>query len=391
MMARNNLTAREVAELPPGKTYRVGKNLYLRNEPPNRSWIMIYRSPATHKHTEIGLVPYPLISVPAVRAAVKEHQLAIFHGRCPLAEKRAKHGPRQAVFTFKAAADAYLAAHRESWRSAAHRQAWQHTLRDYAYPIMGDLPVGHVDTGFVMQVLQPLWTVKTQTAFRLKGRIETVLDFATARGWRTGENPCRWRGHLDQLLPNPKKLKPVQHLAAADWRTVPKLWRALEGQSGLPALAIRLIIATACRRGEILHGRWPEVDLAARTWVIPSGRTKSHREHRVPLSDAAIDVLKTLGAVKRDDLLFPGANHERPIAATVVLDLLGELQPNVTIHGFRSSFRSWCADNLVPRELAEAALAHKVEDATERAYQRSDMLGPRRALMQSWGQFVKAS
>ena len=254
--------------------------------------------------------------------------------------------------------------------------------------MLGDLPVGQVDTGFVMQVLQSLWAAKTQTAFRLKGRIETVLDFATARGWRTGENPCRWRGHLDQLLPNPKKLKPVKHLAALDWRELPALWRELEGRSGLAAAALKLTVATACRRGEILDGHWPEIDLAARTWVIPAERTKSHREHRVPLSDVALDVLKTLATVRRDDLLFPGTNHGRPIAATVLLDLLGELRSGITIHGFRSSFRSWCADDRVPRDLAEAALAHKIEDATERAYQRSDMLGPRRALMQRWGRFL---
>jgi integrase len=387
-MVRSDLTAREVAELPPGKTYRVSKNLYLRNEPPNRSWIMIYRSPATHKHAEMGLGPYPLISVPAARAAVKEHQLTIFHGRCPLVEKRAKQGPRHAVFTFKAVADAYLAAHGESWRSAAHRQAWEHSLKDFAFPVFGDLPVGQVDTGLIMQVLQPLWAAKTQTAFRLKGRLESIIDFATARGWRAGENPCRWRGHLDQLLANPKKLKPVKHLAALDWRELPALWRELEGRRGLAAAALKLTIATGCRRGEVLRGCWPELDIAARIWVIPAERTKSHREHRVPLSDAALDVLKTLASVRRDDLLFPGTNQGRPIAATAMLDLLGKLRSGITVHGFRASFRSWCADNRIPRELAEAALAHKIEDATERAYQRSDMLVSRHALMQHWGRFL---
>jgi integrase len=387
-VTRNDLTARQVGELPSGKTYRVSKNLYLRNEPPNRSWIMIYRSPVTHKHTEMGLGPYPLVSVPAARAAVKEHQLAIFHGRCPLQEKRAKQGRKEAVFTFKAAADAYFAAHRDSWRSAMYRQNWEHSLRDYAFPVFGDLPVGRVDTGFLMQVLQPIWTTKTQTAFRLKGRIEQVLDFATARGWRQGENPCRWKGHLSELLPNPKKLKPVRHHAALPWTELPALWRELAGLSGLPALALRLIIATALRRGEVLDGRWPEVDLAVRNWTIPAERTKSHREFKVPLSDAATDVLTALASVRRDDLLLPGTNQGRPIAATVLLDMLGELRLGMTIHGFRASFRSWCADHRVSRELAEAALAHKIEDATERAYQRSDVLGPRRALMQRWGRFL---
>ena len=209
-MPRHDLTAREVAELPPGKTYRVSKNLYLRNEPPNRCWIMIYRSPVTRKHTEMGLGSYPLVSVPAARAAVKEHQLAIFHGRCPLAEKRAKQGPGRRCLPSRRRRTPTWPRTATSWRNAAHRQAWEHSLRDYAFPVFGDLPVGQVDTGFVMQVLQSLWAAKTQTAFRLKGRIETVLDFAAARGWRTSANPCRWRGHLDELLPNPKKLKPVQ-------------------------------------------------------------------------------------------------------------------------------------------------------------------------------------
>jgi integrase len=387
-MPPNDLTARQVTELPPGKTYRVSKNLYLRNEPPNRSWIMIYRSPATHKHTEMGLGPYPLVSVPAARAAVKEHQLTIFHGRCPLQEKRATQGPRQAVFTFKAAADAYLAAHHGSWRSAAHRQNWEHSLRDYAFPVFGDLPVGQVDTGCVMQVLQPLWAVKTQTAFRLKGRIESVLYFAAARGWRTGENPARWRGHLSEMLPNPKKLRPVQHHAALDWRDLSALWCKLQGRDGLPALALRLIIATALRRGEVLEARWPEIDFEARVWTLPAARTKSNREFKIPLADAALEMLTALAMLRRDDLLFPGAKHGRPIAATMLLDLLGELRPGVTIHGFRATFRSWCADNRVPREIAELSLAHRIEDATERAYQRSDVLGPRRAIMARWGRFL---
>jgi integrase len=249
--------------------------------------------------------------------------------------------------------------------------------------------VATIDTGAVMQVLEPEWREKAPTLSRVRGRIEQVLDFASVRGWRSGENPARWRGHLDKLLPSPKKLKPVQHHPAVPWAMAPALWRQLARRTDLPALFLRFLLLTAVRRGEALEARWDEIDTAAAVWTVPATRTKSNREHRVPLSRPALGVIAALAEVRRNDLLFPGVRYGRPIAATVVLELFQNLQPGTTLHGLRSTFRTWAAEATSFRQdIAEAALAHITGSATEAAYQRGDLLALRAELMDQWARYL---
>ena len=290
-------------------------------------------------------------------------------------------------------ADAYIAAHEASWRNAKHRQQWRNTLDTYADPILGKLPVAQVEVGDVMRVLEPLWREKTETASRLRGRIESVLDYATARGWRSGENPARWRGHLDNLLPARSKVAKVEHHAALPWREIGAFMAALAEEEGVSALALRFAILTAARTGEVIGARWSEIDMQAAVWTVPADRMKAAREHRVPLSDAALDVLREVAKLRTepeaDGFVFPGGKAGKPLSSMALLMLLRRMERgDLTAHGFRSTFRDWCAEATnYPREVAEAALAHTLRDKTEAAYQRGDLMEKRRRLMAEWATF----
>jgi integrase len=384
-----DLTAREIAGLAPRQApYRIARNLYLSYDAPaRRSWLLRYVSPTTGKPTTMGLGPAEHVSVPEAKAIADKHREAIFRGRDPLAERRGQE-PARGV-TFRECADRYFQAHRDAWRSKIHCDAWAQSLRDYALPVLGDLPVQLIDTGHVMRVLEPHWRTRTATIARVRGRIETVLDYAAARHWRTGENPARWRGHIDQLVPAPKKQAPVRHLAALDWREMPGFWADLAKRGGVGAQALRWIVLTASRRGEAIGAVWDEVDTGNRLWTLPATRVKAFREHRVPLADAALEILAALPRL--GDHLFPGTVAGRPVGPSTVLEMLRDLRPGVTIHGFRSSFRDWATETGVPREVAEAALAHREPDPTVRAYARSDLLELRCEVMVRWATFLAGS
>jgi integrase len=244
-----------------------------------------------------------------------------------------------------------------------------------------------------MRVLEPLWREKTETAARLRGRIEAVLDYATARGWRTGENPARWRGHLANLLPAPSKIAKVEHHAALPWREIGAFMSAMAKEEGISALALRFAILTSARTGEVIGARWSEIDMGEAVWTVPSGRMKAAREHRVPLSEAALDVLceivKLRPNSKIDGFVFPGGKPGRALSSMALLMLLRRMgRSDLTAHGFRSTFRDWCAEATnYPREVAEAALAHTLRDKTEAAYQRGDLMEKRRQLMAEWATF----
>ena len=263
MPTRRELTAREVADLTPG-LHRVAPNLYLRVAPPaRRSWILIYRSPFTGRRTEMGLGPAALVSAVQAKAAAMTHRLAIFQGRCPLAERK---GTRTiaAPVTFGRCLDLYVEAYKAGWRSREHERQWTVSVREHAADLW-KLPVARLDTAAIIAALQPIWHTKTATASRVRGRIELVLDFAKARGWRQGDNPARWRGHLDQVLPRPKRLRPVCHLEAVGWQQLPAFWRGLtEHGEAVSSLALRFVMVTACRRGEVLGASWDEIDMEAR-------------------------------------------------------------------------------------------------------------------------------
>jgi integrase len=333
------------------------------------------------------------------REQARELHRMVRAGMDPLAERGAKKAAtaaaRQAsasAISFRDVADHYIAAHEAGWRNAAHRQQWTNTLRDYVHPHFGDMPVAHVDTAHVMAALERIWHEKTETASRVRGRIELVLDYAKARGWRTGENPARWRGHIANMLPKRNKLQPVNHYAALPWREMGAFMAALRAEGGLAACALELTIVTAARSGEVLNARWGEFDLDEAVWIVPSARMKTGKEHRVPLSPASVALLRKLlplRSVEQGDWVFPGRRAGRPLHKTAMEGTLRCMQrDDLTVHGFRSTFRDWCAESTNHQhEVAEAALAHTVGNGVEAAYRRGDLFEKRRRLMEDWAAF----
>ena len=291
--------------------------------------------------------------------------------------------------TFKACAEAYIAGNKSQWRNAKHIAEWGTTLIAYAFPVIGALPVQKIDVGLVVKVLQPIWTTKSVTAGRLRGRIEIILDWATALGYREGENPARWRGHLDKILPRHSRIKKVKHHAAVPYQEVGAFMIELRAQTGVAARALEFAILTAARSGEVSGARLAEFDSSIATWTIPGTRMKSDQEHRVPLSEAASDIVKGQIEKGHKDLIFPNRNGRRPLYSGAMIELLDRMgRKGVTVHGFRSTFRDWVAEQTAyPRELAEKALAHAIEDKTEGAYQRGDLLEKRCRLMDEWARY----
>jgi integrase len=377
-----------VKTLAPGR-YRAGRNLYLlvgAGGGNGRSWVFRYsRDGASH---DMGLGSADAISVRRAKELVLRHRAAIAEGRDPLAERRAAHSDRQAILTFRQVADLYIAAHEASWRNPKHRAQWSSTLETYAHPVLGDLPVGAVGTGAVMRVLEGLWHDRPETASRLRGRIEVILNFATARQWRQGDNPARWKGHIGNLLPNRRALQPVTHHAAVPWEKLPILWAELADREAVAVLALRVVMLTAVRTNEAREARWDEIDLGQKVWTIPAARMKGGQEHRVPLTMAAIAVLDKLAALRQGEHLFPGANPGRPIGTNAMALALHRLRPGATVHGFRSSFRDWASEGGIAGEVAEAVLAHTIASKVEAAYRRGDLLQPRRAALERWSRFL---
>jgi integrase len=294
--------------------------------------------------------------------------------------------------TFRQCAEAYMAAHEASWKNAKHRGQWVSSLIHYAYPVFGGLPVQAVDIGLVMKVLDPIWQSKTETASRLRGRIETILDWATVRRYRSGENPARWRGHLDKLLPARAKLQKVQHHTALPYAELPGFMAELRAQSGMGARALEFAILTATRTSETLNARCSEIDLDRRVWTIPVERMKAGREHRVPLSSRAVALLKSLRHKDMDPdglWVFPGSAPGKPLSSMAMLMTLRRMKRgDLTAHGFRSTFRDWAAERTnYAREVAEASLAHTLGDKVEAAYRRGDLFEKRAHLMDAWAKY----
>jgi integrase len=291
--------------------------------------------------------------------------------------------------TFRECAERYIAAHRVGWRNAKHAEQWRSTLATYAFPIFGDLPVQAIDLGLVMKAIEPIWASKTETASRLRGRIESILDWAATRGYRQGDNPARWRGHLENLLPKRTKVRKVQHHAALPYGRVGDFIQALQQQRGVAAMALELCILTATRTSETIGARWQEVDLRETVWTIPADRIKAGKEHRIPLSAPAVAILQKLAAARSSDFVFPGGKPGQPLSNMALLALLKRMgRPDLTVHGFRSAFRDWAAElTNFPREVCEMALAHAIGDKVEAAYRRGDLFAKRRQLMEAWARF----
>jgi integrase len=294
------------------------------------------------------------------------------------------------LITFQQCAELYLASHGRSWRSARHSAQWASTLKDFVYPVIGAIPVSVIDTPLVLKVIEPIWHKKPETASRVRNRIEAILDWASVRGHRRGENPARWRGHLQKMLPARGKLAPVNHHPALPYAQVPAFIVELQACNGTAPRALEFIVLTAARRGEVIGARWPEIDVATQTWTVPAERTKSGREHKVPLSARALEILAGLPREKRQDgYVFVGARSGGPLSNMAMSRILRRMnRANVTVHGFRSSFRDWAAEQTnFPREVAEAALAHAVGDKVEAAYRRGDLFRKRAALMEAWARY----
>jgi integrase len=378
----------------PGRTAD-GGNLYLQIAGNNGTASWIFRAVVAGRERWIGLGGLDNVSLAQARKLAREHREQIAGGVDPLLARRARRAEAELkaarALTFDDCAEQFIASHEIAWRNPKHRQQWRNTLASYASPVFGAVAIQDVDTALVLKALTPLWLKKPETAGRLRGRVERIIDWAKARGFREGENPARWRGHLDHLLPARGKVRRVKHHAALAVDQVPAFLAALEQQDGVAALALRFAILTAARTGEVIGARWGEIDLAARLWRLPPQRMKSGREHRVPLAPPTLELLAQLREHQVDeaDYLFPGLRPGKPISNMAMLVMLRRMgRGDITTHGFRSSFRNWAAERTnYSREVAEAALAHVVSDKTEAAYFRTDLFDKRRRLMAEWGKF----
>jgi integrase len=392
------LNAERLRTLTKPGTYGDGAGLYLQvRGAMNRSWL--YRFRLHDKGHLMGLGAVADVSLAEARELAAAARQLARQGANPIEQRRAarRESADRAGLTFVQVADAYIAAHEGSWRNPKHKQQWRNTLDTYAAPILGRVSVAEVDVGLVMRVLEPIWREKTETASRLRGRIESVLDYATARGWRSGENPARWRGHLENPLPARSKVATVEHHSALPWREIGAFMATLAREEGVSALALQFAILTAARTGEVIGARWSEIDLGEAVWTVPAARMKAAREHRVRLSTGALKVLRKMAKLrtnpKVDGFVFPGGKPGKPLSSMALLMLLRRIgRGDLTAHGFRSTFRDWCAEvTNYPREVAEAALAHVLRNKTEAAYQRSDLMEKRRRLMEDWASFCARS
>jgi integrase len=395
-MARTigKLTALKVDKAKQPGMYGDGGGLYLRvTEDAAKNWV--FRFMLNGRPRWMGMGPLHTVNLAEARKRAGEHRLQRHDGIDPIDARRAERLKAQLeaakAITFKECAEAYIKAHRAGWHNGKHAAQWQATLATYAEPAIGKLSVQAIDTGLVLKVLEPIWTEKPETAGRLRGRIEAVLDWAKVRGYRAGENPARWRGHLDKLLPARGKVRKVEHHAALPYAELPGFLVTLREQEGIAARALEFTILTAARTGETIFAGWNEIDLLDKTWIIPAKRMKAGREHRVPLSPRALAILEEMQAHHHGDegFVFPGGKHGKPLSNMAFLMLLRRMdRGDLTAHGFRSSFRDWVAERTnFPAEVAEMALAHTVSDKTVAAYSRSDLFERRRRLMHQWATF----
>jgi integrase len=387
-MARttSKLSARAVATLKKPGRHADGGGLYLAISPDGsrRRWVFLFRwkeagQQGAGKLREMGLGSASTVTLARARELAAQARAHLAEGRNPLIARVAE----KQIPTFGEMADEVVTALETGWRNPKHRDQWRMTLTTYCDPIRS-VPVDAVATEHVLGILQPLWSKVPETAFRLRGRIEKVLDAAKAKGHRMGENPARWRGHLDHLLPKRQKLTRGHH-KALPYEEVPAFVARLRRTGSVSALCLEFVILTAARSGEAMGARWDEFDLERGIWTVPKGRMKAGREHRVPLSNRAKEILARMNEIRNSDLVFPGQKRDRPLSNMALEMLMRRLKADATVHGFRSAFRDWAAEQTsVAREVAEAALAHVLENKVEAAYRRTDLFEKRRSLMEQW-------
>jgi integrase len=357
-----------------------------------RTWVL--RAKVGDRRRDMGLGGYPEVSLKDARDAAREARRKIRAGVDPIAERKAARSTLKAeaakVLTFKGAGEAYIAAHRAGWKNEKHSRQWASTLETYVYPKIGALNVADIDLPHVLQILEPIWKTKTETANRLRGRIEKVLDWATTRGYREGLNPARWRGHLDNLLARPSKVAESKHHDALPLGELAEFMPRLRQALGMGARALEFAILTAARSGEVRGATWAEIDLKANAWTVPGARMKAGKDHRVPLSSAAVDLLAKLPKMGGSDLVFP-ASRGGQLSDMTLSAVLRRMNVPAVPHGFRSSFRDWAGEfTAYPGDMAEMALAHAIGSKVEAAYRRGDMFEKRRRMMEDWATFLSS-
>ena len=355
-----------------------------------RSWIL--RVVVGDKRRDMGLGGYPDIGVADARQKAREARLKIEQGVDPILLRKQAKSELMALQatdkTFEQAAGEYIKIHADSWSNDKHRKQWESTLAAYAFPVVGKLSLRHIRQEHILKILEPIWTTKTETATRVRGRMESILDWAKVKGLRSGENPAAWKGHLDHMLPAPTRLKKIEHLTAVPVREMPGFMVKLRQAAGIAAQALEFLILTAARSGEVRGITWEEVSLDDALWIVPAERMKMKKEHRVPLSNRAVDILKSQPRIDGNPLVFPAPRGSQMSDATMSA-VLKRMNVDATVHGFRSSFRDWCGDYTnYPRDLAEQCLAHGADDPVEAAYRRGDALERRREIMNEWSKFI---
>lgn len=387
MGSRNRLSVTKIRTLDKPGAYADGNGLYLQvrksSSSVSKSWIFRYmRNGKAHN---MGLGSIQVVSLAEARIATNDAQRQLHHGVDPLAEKKKKRAKSFAL-TFKEGAAKYIETHRPTWKNPKHANQWSNTLRDYAEPIIGALGMDEIEREHIIRILKPIWLTKAETASRVRGRIEKILDWATVEGLRSGDNPAQWRGNLEHSLPSRVATQKVVHHSAMPYTKVPAFYRRLVKEDGVAAVALRFLILTAARTSEVRFATPDEFDLRTKVWVVPAERMKAGKEHRVPLTDPAIDLVKqNLSNSTYVFSPFPA----KAMSENAMLALLKRMQiSGITVHGFRSSFRDWAAEKTdTSREVIEGALAHSNPDQVEAAYLRTDMLDKRRSLVESWSNY----
>ncbi|SHL30861.1 tyrosine-type recombinase/integrase [Roseibium suaedae] len=385
----HKLSPLKVPKLEGPKRHSDGGGLYLNvTGAGTRSWIFMWA--VNGKRREMGLGSYPAISLADARSRADDCRKLVEHGFDPISER-----DRQLEKTFGECAEEYIAAHKSSWKNEKHQGQWGNTLTTYCAR-MWKLPVSKVNDQQVLACLRPIWASKNETASRLRGRIERVLDYAKSNGWRDGENPARWRGNLQHILPKRQKLA-RGHMAALHFNALPEFFERLQAANSMSARALEFLILTASRSGEVREAKWSEFDLEKKIWTVPAARMKAQKEHSVPLSEQAAALIGKLKANQVSEFVFPGQKIDAPMSDMTLTGLLRRWkvttvvdgrERTVTAHGFRSTFRDWCGNETdYPRELAEEALAHQIGNAVERAYRRQAAIEKRRKLMQDWANY----
>jgi integrase len=407
-MASEKLSDLAVKKAKEPRLYGDGKGLYLQVtdgvDGLTKSWVFRFKrlNVSGGKARKMGLGPYPELSLANAREKAREAYRMLLEGIDPIEARRAKFeaGRLDAARakTFKECAREYIADHVATWKNQKHRDQWPASLKAYAYPVFGDLSVADVDLALVLKSIKPIWNEKPETASRVRGRIETILGWATTHGYRTGDNPARWRGHLENLLPSPDKVKPVKHHPALPYGDAPEFMEHLRSMEGVSARALEFLILTATRTSETLNTEWSEIDFKNQVWTIPAVRMKAGKEHRLPLCDRLVEILAALPREDGQLFVFMGFQTGSPLSNMSLNMTLRRMQTKrawvdkhgkpITAHGFRSTFRDWAAERTgYPNHVVEQALAHAIGDKVEASYRRGDLLEKRKRLMADWARY----